>query len=166
MTLTVVDQFAFENPIDSIEEIVSVNEWPFDRVSSEELSACINGSWCDHHLSFTYMEEREALQVIAAFDIRVKPERRAAVYELLGRINEYVWLGHFELWAEDSIPVYRHTQLMERAPELAAGQLESLIQAAVTECERFYPAFQFLLWSGKSAEEAIAACMLETVGEA
>ncbi|MGH6959444.1 MAG: YbjN domain-containing protein, partial [Dongiaceae bacterium] len=35
-----------------------------------------------------------------------------------------------------------------------------------SECERFFPAFQFVLWGGKSPEEALAAAMLETVGEA
>ena len=42
----------------------------------------------------------------------------------------------------------------------------NLIEVAISECERFYPAFQFVLWGGKSAEEAIAAAMLETQGEA
>jgi len=41
-----------------------------------------------------------------------------------------------------------------------------LIEIAITECERFYPAFQFVIWGGKSPAEAIAAAMLETVGEA
>ena len=36
----------------------------------------------------------------------------------------------------------------------------------ITECERFYPAFQFVLWGGKSPADALAAAMLECVGEA
>jgi len=40
------------------------------------------------------------------------------------------------------------------------------VDIAVAECERFYPAFQLLLWGGKSPDEAVAAAMLETVGEA
>jgi hypothetical protein len=41
-----------------------------------------------------------------------------------------------------------------------------MVDIAITECERFFPAFQFLLWGGKSATEALQAAMLETVGEA
>ena len=44
--------------------------------------------------------------------------------------------------------------------------MEDLIEIAVGEADRFYPAFQFLLWGGKSPEEALAAALLETVGEA
>ena len=41
-----------------------------------------------------------------------------------------------------------------------------MIEIAITECERFYPAFQFAIWGGKSPAEAIAAAMLETMREA
>ena len=44
--------------------------------------------------------------------------------------------------------------------------LEDLVDIAVTECERFYPAFQFVIWGGKSPVEAMTAAMLETEGEA
>ncbi|HXQ13538.1 MAG TPA: hypothetical protein VN814_02825, partial [Caulobacteraceae bacterium] len=42
----------------------------------------------------------------------------------------------------------------------------SMIDAAMEAADRFYPAFDFLLASDKSPEEAIAACMFETVGQA
>ena len=45
-------------------------------------------------------------------------------------------------------------------------QCEALHNAAVTSCERFYQAFQFVLWAGKSPREAMDAAMFETSGEA
>jgi hypothetical protein len=36
----------------------------------------------------------------------------------------------------------------------------------MTECERYYPAFQFVIWGGRSAADAIASSLLDTVGEA
>ena len=42
----------------------------------------------------------------------------------------------------------------------------ALIDIALHECERFYPAFQYVLWGGRTPTEAIDAAMLETVGEA
>ncbi|MGI9452435.1 MAG: YbjN domain-containing protein, partial [Geminicoccaceae bacterium] len=48
-----------------------------------------------------------------------------------------------------------------------SGELmEDLIDIAVAECERFYPAFQFVIWGGKPPVEALTAAMLETEGEA
>jgi len=49
-------------------------------------------------------------------------------------------------------------------PTLA--QAASMIDAAVEAADRFYPAFDFLMRGGKSPEEALAACMFETVGRA
>ena len=37
---------------------------------------------------------------------------------------------------------------------------------AIEECERFYPVFQFVLWAGKTPQEAISAALIETQGEA
>jgi hypothetical protein len=56
---------------------------------------------------------------------------------------------------------------MFREGMAASGELiEDLIDIATTECDRFYPAFQFVIWGGKSAGDAIVAAMLETEGEA
>ena len=167
MTLVSADSYLdYDNPIDCIEEIVTINDWPFDRISNDELSVCISGVWIDYQICFTYLEDRNALQIIVGFDVRVKPEKRPEIYELMGRINEHLMLGHFELWEGDSVPIYRNTQFMGHANELPSHQLQTMIEAAVNECERFYPAFQFNIWGGKSPEEAITACILETVGEA
>ena len=38
--------------------------------------------------------------------------------------------------------------------------------ATFDTAERYYPAFQFVVWAGKSAGEALEAVLLETVGEA
>ena len=43
---------------------------------------------------------------------------------------------------------------------------EAIAEAAMEECERFYPVFQFVLWGGKSPTEAIAAALIDTAGEA
>jgi len=37
---------------------------------------------------------------------------------------------------------------------------------AVSESDRYYPAFQFVMWGGKSAPDAIAAALIEVAGTA
>jgi hypothetical protein len=49
---------------------------------------------------------------------------------------------------------------------LTLQHAETLVEAAIEECERFYPVFQFVLWAGKTPQEAIAAALIETQGEA
>jgi hypothetical protein len=45
-------------------------------------------------------------------------------------------------------------------------QFEELIDIAISECERFFPAFNFVLGQGKTPDEALTHSMLEPVGQA
>jgi hypothetical protein len=91
------------------------------------------------------------------------------VYEVLGLVNEQLWLGHFELWSADGTILFRHAMLVDGdggEPALSLAQVEALVDAAIDECERYYPVFQFVLWGGKKPAEALAAALLDTMGEA
>jgi len=41
-----------------------------------------------------------------------------------------------------------------------------VLEAALDTCERYYQAFQFVVWAGKPAREALDAAMFDTAGEA
>ncbi len=41
-----------------------------------------------------------------------------------------------------------------------AEQLNDLVEVAITESERFYPAFQYVVWAGKSPADALTASIL------
>ena len=101
-----------------------------------------------------------------AFDIKVPANRRGALYELLALANERLWIGHFGLESDDGVPVFRHAVLLRGAPGASAESLEDLVDIALNECERFFPAFQFVLWGGKTPKDALEAAMLDCVGEA
>lgn len=156
----------FGNPIDLVEEIVSANEWAHDRASEEELVVEISGRWCDYRLYFVWQEEICAMHFSCGFDMKVPKGRRTAVYELLALANEKLWLGHFDLSTEDNSPSFRHALLLRGVGAGSAEQVEDLVDIALSECERFYPAFQLVLWGGKRPGEAMAAAMIDPVGEA
>jgi hypothetical protein len=46
------------------------------------------------------------------------------------------------------------------------GQCEALFKLALEACERYYQAFQFVVWAGKESREALASSMFETEGRA
>ena len=154
------------NPIDLVEEIVLANEWRHDRSSDEELHVEIPGRWCDYRLLFLWQREMSALHFSCGFEMKVPRGRRGPVYELLATVNERLWLGHFDLAPDDQSPSFRHGVLLRGAPGASVEQIEDLVEISVTECERFYPAFQFVVWGGKNPEEAIASAMIDPVGEA
>ena len=155
-------------PIDTIEHYCEAHGWPFERVSDEELVATVAGSWTKHELRAVWREADRVLQFLALPDIRVPADRRPALYETIGLVNEQLWLGHFELWSSSGILLFRHAALLDVNADsaLSLDHAEALIEAAIDECERFYPVFQFVLWGGKSPSEAIAAALIETAGEA
>jgi hypothetical protein len=154
------------NPLDIMEQIVTANEWEFDRRSDTEMAAEAPGQWCDYGLFFNWSHDISVMHFTCAFDLKVPEKQRTALYELLTLANEQLWLGHFGLESSDGMPVFRHAILLRGASGASAESLEDLVDIALTECERFYPAFQFVLWGGKTPTEALAAAMLECVGEA
>ena len=154
------------NPLDALERIVAANDWAFDRRSDGEMAAEAPGKWCDYGLYFSWSREISAMHFTCAFDLKVPAARRTALYELLALANEKLWIGHFGMDSDDGMPLFRHSVLLRGARGASAESLEDMVDIAITECERFFPAFQFVLWGGKSPADALAAAMLECVGEA
>ena len=155
-------------PIDMLEQYYAALGWQFERNGEEEIVATFQGSWTQYELRAIWREEDNVLQFLALPDIRVATDKRLTVYETIGLINEQLWLGHFELWASSGLVLFRHASLLEGddGAVLTLQQAETLVEAAIEECERFYPVFQFVLWADKTPQEAIVAALIETQGEA
>jgi hypothetical protein len=153
-------------PIDMLESYFAAHGWENERLD-DEVIAKVKGSWTTYELRALWREEDSVLQFLAFPDIRVTDERRAAVYEAIGLINEQLWVGHFELWSSSGILLYRHAAMIEgEGGTLSLASAELMVESAIDECERFYPVFQFVMWGGKSPKEALAAAMTDTQGEA
>jgi hypothetical protein len=155
-------------PIDVLEQYFTAHGWSYERSADEEILATYQGSWTQYELRAVWRDEDRVLQFLALPDIRVPADKRTVIYEALGLINEQLWIGHFEMWASSGMLLFRHAALLENNGEaaLSIDQAETLIEAAIDECERFYPVFQFVLWADKTPQEAIAAALIETQGEA
>jgi len=163
---TTVAEPSIANPLDVVEQVVSANDWAFDRRSEDEMAVEVPGKWCDYSLYFAWRQDASALHFTCAFDMRVQQAKRRETNDLLAQVNEKLWLGHFGLWADQGVPMFRHAILLRGNGSASSEQIEDLVDIALSECERFYPAFQFVIWGGKSVDEAIAAALLDTVGEA
>lgn len=166
MSLIDVSEERRINPVDVVEHLAAIREWSFDRAAEDEIAISITGRWTDYHLSFTWMDEIEALHLACAFDCRVPERRRGEVLQLVAHVNEQLWVGHFDLWRNDGVVMFRHALILAGGMEPSGRQCEVVLEAALEACERYYQAFQFVLWAGKSAREAIDAAMFDTAGEA
>ena len=154
------------NPVDTIEQIAAVNDWSFERSGADEITISIGGCWADYHVSFSWMEDMEAIHLASAFDLKITEQRKTEVMRLLSLVNEQLWIGHFDLWSQEGVVMYRQTLLLSGGAEPTSQQVEGLLSTAIEACERYYQAFQFVLWAGKPAQEALDAVLFETAGEA
>jgi len=154
------------NPLDAIEQIAALRDWAFERAADNEIIVSVAGSWCDYHVSFSWMEDKEALHLACAFDLKVPPPRQLEVTRLLSGVNEQLWIGHFDLWTREGVVTYREAMLLSGGVEPTNAQVERLLLTAIEACERYFQAFQFVVWAGKSASEALQTVLFETHGEA
>lgn len=154
------------NPVDVIEHVAALEDWSFERSGDDEITVSITGRWSEYHVSFSWMEDVEALHLACAFDLRVPEPRRAEAMRLLTLVNEQMWLGHFDLWSGEGVVMYRHALLLAGGADPSARQVEAMLTVAIEACDRYYQAFQFVVWAGRSAPEALEGALFETAGEA
>jgi hypothetical protein len=154
------------DPLDVVERVLNAENLEFDRTEDGDLAFALAGDWKDYELWFAWRPEADCLQLCLSIDLKAPKVQRVAVYELLSLINQRVWMGHFEVWSEDGEIVFRLAMAMPSGERPTLAQAASMIDAAVEAADRFYPAFDFMLCGAKSPDEAMAACMFETVGHA
>jgi hypothetical protein len=166
MSLTETAGDHHNNPLDVVERMASGNNWPFERTSDDEITLVVTGKWTNYQVSFTWMGDIEALHLACAFDMRVPDTRLNEVQQLIALINEQLWIGHFDVWMQDGVVMFRHALVLAGGVAASGRQCEAVLGSALDACERYYPAFQFVVWAGKPAREAMKSAMFETSGEA
>jgi hypothetical protein len=149
-----------------VEHVATTNQWSFERAGEDEITILVRGRWTDYQVSFTWMHDIEALHLACAFELKASGRARIEIAQLAGLVNEQLWVGHFDVWNEDGLVMYRHALVLAGGVEASGRQCEVLLATALDACERYYPAFQFVVWAGKSAREALDAAMFETAGQA
>ncbi len=127
------DRAASHNPIDLLEELVRANEWTFERPTETELMVEVEGRWCGYYLLFIWRVDVGAICFSCHFDQKIPAKSWPEVYQLIGRNNEALWLGHFDLTSDEfilafflagtdvTLPVYLWSQL--RFPQKLPGVL-------------------------------------------
>lgn len=166
MSLSQIEFAHTENPVDLIERIALNRQWSFDREEDDEIAIVVAGSWSDYNIAFTWLPDIEALHLACAFDLKIPSSRLNEALALISMINEQLWIGHFDVWPKDGVVMFRHALLLAGGAVVNSRQCESALSSAVNACERYYQAFQFVIWAGKSGREALDTTMMETQGQA
>ena len=153
--------------MDVVEAVMQEDErFACERAEDGDVQFGFKGAWCEAVGYFSWREELPAMLFTVSFGLTAEDDQRKDVAHLIAMINENLWLGHFDIWADDGSIVFRHALPMIGRSEIASGEIQSLLAAALDAADRFYPAFGFLLNDGKSPEDAAFAALFETAGEA
>jgi len=153
-------------PVEMLASLFEARGWPFEFVNEDEISGEVQGSWASYQFQAIWRAEDHVLQLLCLPDIRMPEDKRAAMFEALALINEQLWVGHFDVWSNGSVLLYRHGLMLGDEGLLSPSQAQMAVEAAIIECDRFYPVFQFILWGDKTPAEALAAAMVDAAGEA
>jgi hypothetical protein len=164
MSLLEIDISRELHPVDMIEHVANMNDWSFERTGEDEIAISVAGNWTDYHVSFSWMEEFEALHLACAFDLKVTETRTLEVMRLISLINEQMLFGHFDFWEQEGAIMFRQSLLLAGGAEPTNQQVEVLLSSALEACECYFQAFQFVIWSGSTAREALSNVMFETQG--
>ena len=154
------------NPIDIVEDVIHGKKWSFSRSDDYELVAEITSQWCQYRLYFTWSEQIRAISFTVTFDIKFPQSKYRSAHELLALINEKLWIGHFDITKKNGIPAYRHTVLSLPENEMLQHQLEDLVDIAIYECEKYYPAFQLVLFDDSLPSNALSVSTFDIIGSA
>ena len=112
MSLIEIAHDTRDNPLDVVEHMAAGNSWPFERAGEDEIAIVVTGRWTNYQVSFTWMGEIEALHLACAFDMRVPEPRLSEVQQLIALINEQLWIGHFDVWMQNGVVMFRHALLL------------------------------------------------------
>src|SRR5690606_20035881 len=140
MDLVELDLARDAHPVDVIEHVAHSNDWTFERTGEDEIAISVAGGWTDYHVSFSWMEEFEALHVACAFDLKVPESRTPEGLRLLSRINEQMLFGHFALWEQEGAIICRQALLLSGGADPTSQQVEVLLNSALEACECYFQA--------------------------
>ena len=141
------------NPLDVVERVATGNDWSFERAGDDEITILVTGRWTDYQLSYTWMGDIEALHLACAFDLQDSraPPRRGAGADLA---DQRAALGRpfRPLGARKASIMFRHALVLAGGVEASGRQCEALLSTALDACERYFTAFQFVVWAGKERQ--------------
>ena len=152
--------------LDAVERVMMASRLSFERMGDEDITGSLAGGWSDYQLWFAYRADLDVLHFASGFDMGVPDDRRPAVNALVNLINESLWIGHFDLWSEEGRPTWRHALLLRGTQGVEDPQIVDLVTVGVSECERFYPAFQQVIQADLAPEDAFQAALMEPRGRA
>ncbi len=154
------------HPIDIVENIAAYHDWDFDRIGQDQIAMAVEGQWRTYSITLAWSSYDETLRLICTFEMEPPEARLPQLYETLNAVNDQCWAGAFTFWAHQKLMVWRYGLVLTGEQVASAEQIDTLINAAVMSAERYYPAFQLVVWGDRSPKDALQVAIAEAYGRA
>lgn len=151
------------NPLDSVEDILASHNWTFNRMNEDELAVEVAGKFCSYRLYFIWQPEMNTMQFCVQYDLSIHDTNADKAGAALMAVNQNLWMGHFDIPKDTATPSFRYTCLLHNTGHIYS-QLEDLVDIALTQCEKFYPAFRLLSLENAANDETMPLALMETQG--
>ncbi|MFV0358323.1 YbjN domain-containing protein [Tropicimonas sp.] len=154
------------HPIDIVETLAEHHSWDFDRIADDQIAMAVAGQWRTYSITLAWSAFDETLRLICTFEMEPPEAKLPKLYEALNRVNDNCWAGAFTYWSEQQLMTYRYGLLLSGGQVASPDQIDRLIATAVTAAERYYPAFQLVVWADQEPEAAMQVAIAEAYGRA
>ncbi len=154
------------HPIDMVEHLAETHDWDFDRIGDDQIAMAVEGQWRTYSVTLAWSPMDETLRLICTFEMEPPEERLPALWEGLNAVNDQCWAGAFSYWDEPKLMVFKYGLLLAGGQMACAEQINTMISTAVLASERYYPAFQLMVYTDRSASDALQVAIAEAYGHA
>lgn len=154
------------HPIDMVEHIAAHYAWECDRIGDDQIAMAVEGQWRTYTVTLSWSAGDETLRMICSFEMEPPQDRLPALYEGLNRVNDQCWGGAYSYWPEAKMMIYKYGLILAGGTPPTPTQVDTMIQAAVQSAERYYPAFQLMVWTDRGIDNAMQIAMTEAYGRA
>ena len=154
------------HPIDIVEHLAEHHEWEFDRIEENQIAMAVQGQWRTYSITLAWSGFDETLRIICSFEMEPPIEKLKDLYETLNVANDRCWTGAFTFWEEQKLMVYRYGLVLSGGQIATAEQIDTMISSSVLAAEKYYPAFQLVIYDNQSPDRAMQVAIAEAYGRA
>ncbi|GGB07101.1 YbjN domain-containing protein [Allosediminivita pacifica] len=154
------------HPIDMVEHLAETQDWDFDRIGDDQIAMAVEGQWRTYSVTLAWSPMDETLRLICTFEMEPPEERLPALWEGLNSVNDQCWAGAFSYWDEPKLMVFKYGLVLAGGQMACAEQINTMISTAILASERYYPAFQLMVYTDRSPSDALQVAIAEAYGHA
>lgn len=131
------------NSIDITESVATKLDLAYQRVDDNEISIVLMGEKTDYELTVILQADYEIIYFSCDLDIVALADKYALITEAIVKVNERIWVGHFDLITNNNRIVYSLTIPFISSFLVDESIIELIMKLISDECDKFFSLFSY-----------------------